>query len=253
MQFLINHWSGFIALLAAMVGMVEVGRRIGQRRMRTDANWNNHGVTTIENTLLALLGLLLAFTFSGAWSRFDARRELILQESNAIGTAWLRLDLLPSPARERIQESFRRYTDLRIEDTKSSATRPGPELEAVQRAIWSGAVAEAKAASDGRLGQILLPAVNEMFDVATARYQAVITHPPALIYLMLLANTLLASLLAGYGMADGRERNWLHTLCFAGSLLLAIYTTFDLEYPRSGLIRVENYDELLRSVRASMN
>lgn len=235
-----------------MLAMLELGRWIGKKRVRTDPKWDNRGVNTLENTLLALLGLLLAFTFSGAWSRFDARRELILKEANAIGTAWLRLDLLPGPVRERMHESFRRYADLRIEATKHSEPRPSEEMVAVQQAIWGEAVVAAQAAGDGRVAQTLLPALNEMFDIATARYQAVLTHPPAVVYLMLLANTLLASLLAGYGMSGGEHRNWLHIFCFVGSLLLAIYVTIDLEYPRQGFVRIGNYDQLLFDLRTGM-
>jgi len=252
MQVLINHWTGFVGLFVALLLVLELGRRLGQRRRRTDPLWDSRGVSTLESTLLALLGLLLAFTFSGAWSRFDARRDLILKETNAIGTAWLRLDLVPQPARERLQVAFRRYVDLRIEATEAGEAKPREEITALQRTIWFEATASALAAGDGRVGQILLPALNEMFDIATARYLAVQTHAPAVIFLMLLTITFLASLLAGYGMAGGSQRNWLHTLCFAAAMIMAIYVTIDLEYPRRGLIRVDAYDQLLVEQRAGM-
>jgi hypothetical protein len=109
-----------------------------------------------------------------------------------------------------------------------------------------------KSTADGRLPQTLLPALNEMFDIATARYLAVLTHPPAVVFEMLLILTLLACLLAGYGMAGGQQRNWLHILCFVGAMTFVIYVTIDLEYPRQGLIRVDVYDQLLVDLRAGM-
>lgn len=252
MQVLINHWTGFIGLFVALLLVLELGRRLGQRRRRIDPSWDSRGVSTLESALLALLGLLLAFTFSGAWMRFDARRDLILRETNAIGTAWLRLDLLPGPAREHLRAAFRQYVDLRIAATEASEAKPNEKIAALQQAIWSEATAAALAAGDGRVGQLLLPALNDMFDIATARYLAVQTHAPAVIFLMLLAITFLASLLAGYGMAGSSQRNWLHTLCFAAAMILAIYVTIDLEYPRRGLVRVEGYDQLLVDLRAGM-
>jgi hypothetical protein len=252
MQFLLNSWMGMAGLLVVLLAMLEGGRWVGRRRLKSDPSWDNRGVSTLENTLLALLGLLLAFTFSGAWSRYDARRELILKETNAIGTAWLRLDLLPGPAREPLQVLFRRYADLRIAATKANETKPNAEVAAAQQAIWAQAVAGAQAAADGRVTQSLLPALNEMFDIATARYQAVLVHPPALVYWMLMIIMLLASLLAGYGMAAGNQRSWLHIFCFVAALLLAIYVSIDLEYPRRGHIRVDNYDQLLIDLRADM-
>ncbi len=253
MQVLLNHWSGFIGLFVALLLVLELGRRIGRRRVRLDPTWDNRGVSTLESALLALLGLMLAFTFSGAWSRFDARRDLILRETNAIGTAWLRLDLLPAPARAKLRESVRQYVDLRLAATEAGEAKPNERIVALQQAIWADAAAAALAAGDGRVGQILLPALNDMFDIATARYLAVQTHPPAVIFLMLLTITFLACLLAGYGMAGGRERNWLHILCFAAAMILTIYVTIDLEYPRRGLVRVDGYDQLLVDLRAEMN
>ena len=205
-----------------------------------------------ESTVLALLGLLLAFSFSGAWSRFDARRELILRESNAIGTAWLRLDLVASPQREKLQESFRLYTDLRIAQTKVSAAKPDAAVTAAQQAIWNEAILAARSAGDGRVAQTLLPAVNDMFDLATARYVAVQTHAPDLVFGMLLVILFLASMLAGYGMAGSKRRHWLHFACFVLSLMMAIYVTLDLEYPRHGFIRADVFDQLLVDLRASM-
>ena len=91
-----------------------------------------------------------------------------------------------------------------------------------------------------------------MFDLASARYLAVQTHPPAVVFLMLFVIMLLAALLAGYGLGGGRRRQWLPIACFAGSLVLAIYVTIDLEYPRRGIVRVDRYDQLLVDLRAGM-
>lgn len=252
MSILIESWKVFAVLCAAMFVMLELGRLFGRRRLRADPQWDGRGTGALESTVLALLGLLLAFAFSGAWSRYDARRQLILQETNAIGTAWLRLDLVPEPARAPLQASFRRYVDLRLESTRASETRPGEALVAVQRSIWTAAVAATQGAADGRLGQLLLPAVNEMFDLASTRYVAVQTHPPAIVFVMLQVIMLFAALLAGYGMAAGRSRHWLHIGCFVGSLVLAVYVTIDLEYPRRGFVRVDSYDQLLVDLRAGM-
>ena len=83
-----------VGMLAAMLLALELGRRFGKRRMQQDATGAHSGNAALEGAVFVLLGLLIAFTFSGAVNRFDARRELLLKETNAIGTAWLRLDLL---------------------------------------------------------------------------------------------------------------------------------------------------------------
>jgi hypothetical protein len=84
-----------VGLFLAMVACLEAGYRAGRRRMRVDAAAAHEGLGAIEAATFALLGLLLGFAFSGALGRFDARRGMIVQEANAIGTASLRLDFAP--------------------------------------------------------------------------------------------------------------------------------------------------------------
>ena len=83
-------------LFLGMLLFLEIGRRIAIRRMKEDAGAAGEGIGAVDGAVFALLGLLIAFTFSGASSRFDTRRQLIVEETNAIGTAYLRVDLLPA-------------------------------------------------------------------------------------------------------------------------------------------------------------
>jgi len=250
---LLNSGFTLAALLVLMLLALDVGRRIGQRRLLHDPAGAQSGVGAIEGAVFALMGLMIAFTFSGASARFDARRDLLLQETNAIGTAWLRLDLLPMDVRLREQENLRRYTELRLAATRASATQATPELAALEQDIWNRALAPAREAPDPRVAQLVLPALNDMFDVAAARYLAVQTHPPGVIYGLLIVLALGCAMLAGHGMAGGRRWSQLHVLCFALSLLLAIYVSIELEFPRHGLIRIDKFDELLIRLREGMH
>ena len=108
------HYSIFAVLFAAgvLIGtliFMELGRRIGQRRAVTDTEAAVVGVGVLDGAVFALLGLLIAFTFYGAASRFDTRRQLAVEEANAIGTAYFRLDILPPDAQPALREKFRRY------------------------------------------------------------------------------------------------------------------------------------------------
>src|SRR4249920_2368027 len=96
-------------LFLGMLLLQEVGRRIGVRRRAQDPEGAGIGLGTIETAVFALLGLLIAFTFSGAASRFDGRRQLVAQEANAIGTAYLRLDMLAPDARSALRQRFSQY------------------------------------------------------------------------------------------------------------------------------------------------
>jgi len=99
---------------------------------------------------------------------------------------------------------------------------------------------------------LLLPALNAMFDIATTRALAMQIHPPEIIFAMLFGLALASALLVGYGMADSKERNWLHMLGLAFVMAAAIYVILDIEYPRFGFIRVDGFDQALVQLRDSM-
>lgn len=244
-------------LLVAMLVLLEVGRRIGARRLARDSEGARAGVGVVEGAVFGLLGLLLAFTFSGAASRFDERRHLIVEEVNAIGTAWLRIDMLPANVRPEIKDGFRRYLDARL-----ATYRKLPDLAAsmeelarskrIQEEIWAKATTAVQAPGGEPARMLLLPAMNEMFDIAETRIQATRMHPPIIIFVMLGLLALAGALLVGYGMAGGRTRNWIHMVGFAATISVAIYVILDLEYPRLGFIRVDQFDQALVELRASM-
>jgi hypothetical protein len=91
-----------------------------------------------------------------------------------------------------------------------------------------------------------------MIDVTTTRTMAAKLHPPMVVFTMLFGLALAGALLAGYGMAGGRARSWLHMVGFAAVLAGAVYVIIDLEYPRLGLIRVDAFDRALVELRSSM-
>ena len=247
-----------LGLMLGMLVLLEVGRRMGDRRLANDPDGARAGTGTVEGAVFALLGLLIAFTFSGAASRFDARRDLIVQETNAIGTAYLRLDLLPAGAQPALRDLFRRYVDSRLE-----TYRKIPDVEAVkaelarstalQGEIWTQAVAASRLeGAPPPAAMLLLPALNDMIDITTTRAMAARMHPPLVIFAMLFGLGLASALLAGYGMAGGKSRNWLHMIGFAAVMAVAVYVILDIEFPRLGLIRVDAFDQALVELRASM-
>jgi hypothetical protein len=246
-----------LGLLFGMLILLEIGRRIGVRRMAQDAEGARAGVGAVEGAVFGLMGLLIAFTFSGAASRFDTRRQLIVEETNDIGTAYLRIDLLPTSAQPAIRESFRRYVDTRLEvyrklpDIKA-AKEELARATALQGEIWSQAVTACRAEGNQAATMLLLPALNQMIDITTIRTMAAEMHPPIIIFVMLAALALASSLLAGYGMAGGKTRSWIHMIGFAAIMAITAYVILDIEYPRLGLVRVDAFDQALVELRQSM-
>lgn len=257
MQLILIMLGSAIALFAGMLVLQEIGRRIGVRRLAKDPDKALAGSGAIEGSIFGLLGLLIAFTFSGAASRFDSRRQLVVQEANAIGTAYLRLDLLPADAREELRGLFRKYTDSRIQTYRKlpDITAARAELsrsQELQNVVWTKSVAACRTQSPQPAAMLLLPALNEMIDITTTRTMAGKMHPPLIVFAMLFALAMGCSLLAGYGMADCEFRSKLHMVLFAAVTAVTVYVIIDIEYPRQGLFRVDASDQVLVDVRESM-
>jgi hypothetical protein len=248
----------FVALLfLGMLALFGAGRYLGRRVRARNPEATDVGGGLIDTSVLGLLGLMLAFTFSGAAERFDARRILIVQETNAIGTAYLRLDLLPAAAQQQLRSDFRRYAESRLAFYRSLPDRVraraiAAESERLQRGIWSQAVAAAQELNKPAPMTLVLSSLNEMIDITTTRAMSLIMHPPLVIYALLGVLSLTCAMLAGFGTSAQSKPSILHLVAFPIVLTLTIYVTLDLEYPRQGLIRVDAADEVLIAVRKSM-
>ncbi|WP_433964397.1 hypothetical protein [Tunturiibacter gelidiferens] len=246
-----------IALFLGMLLFLEIGRQL--RRHRTVLAGDEHsGSGAVEGAVFALFGLMVAFSFSGAAARFDARRALIVDEANDIGTAYLRVEMLAPSDQPAMRGLFRNYLDSRLE-----VYRKLPDIAAVEREltrsaeiqsdIWKKAVAETRSqGAHPDSGKLLLPAINTMIDITTTRTVAARTHPPIILFYLLLVLGLAQSLLAGFSMAGANRRSWLHLLAFAMITVVVVYVIVDLEFPRFGLIRIDKYDQVLVDLRNSM-
>jgi hypothetical protein len=245
------------SLFVGMLACLELGRRIGARRAAKDHE-GRPGMSAVEGSVYGLMGLLLAFTFSGATTRFEARRHLIVEETNAIGTAYLRIDLLPPETQPAMRENFRNYLDSRLE-----VYRMLPDLEAAkaelaratetQGVIWRQATAAVRMGNSPPAAvSLVLSSLNQMIDITTTRTDAARTHPPFVIFAMLFGMALIGSLVAGYGMSAAKKRNWLYMLGFPLVIAAVVFVIIDMEFPRAGLIQVKSADQMLVELRESM-
>jgi hypothetical protein len=234
-------------LLPAMLLLLELGRRF---RLRDNAASES---TTIVGAIFALFGLLLAFTFSGAVGRYDTHRRLVVEEANDIGTAYLRLDLVPAAAQPELRQLFRDYTNSRLHLYDSVAEEVSPVTQRLQREIWQKSiVAATSAGANADATKLLLPALNTMIDVTATRQNSFNMHPPAVVFLLLFAFSCGSAFLAGYTITTN-SRSWFYMVALSLAVTATIYGTLDIEYPRQGLIRLADTDQTFVGLRNSMN
>jgi len=246
-----------IALFAGMLAFQELGWRYGRQARVAAEHRQRDGAGLLDNAVFALLGLLIGFTFNGATSRFDHRRELIGKEANTIGTAWMRIDILPRHLQDSVRVPFRRYVDTLLASYNkrtftSDVIREPPEVARLEDETWSQAV-KACNTKEGEMARVLLlPSLNEMFDAVQEERFARRIHPPAAIFVALGVTALAAALLAGFAIAMSGERDWIHRIGIAMVISLAVYVILEMEFPRLGLIRVGTADKALVELRATM-
>ncbi|MBL9140925.1 MAG: DUF4239 domain-containing protein [Phycisphaerae bacterium] len=258
-DFLRPPYASFVfgpLLAVCLLALSFVAHRFARRHGR-EAEESAKSFGLISGSVFALLGLLIAFTFSGAYSRYETRRQLIIEETNAIGTAFLRLDLLPESAQGAVRADFREYAlnrehfiaSLRDRDATIANLREG---QALQNRIWSRAIAATDPAEYRQARLSVLPALNEMIDITTKRTAAAMAHPPMIVFLMLATVALACAWLTGYGAGNQVRLSRLYTVCFAAVTGFMLYVILDIEYPSFGVINLRTANEFLADLQKQM-
>jgi hypothetical protein len=225
----------------------EVGFRLGRTRSGIIGDLSRAQFATLQAAILGLLALLLGFTFSMADARFNFRRELLLDESTALGTTWLRSSLLPEPHRTTVAGLLRRYLDARIAfyatpditfSGEAARTASAP-TEHLQRELWAEADAAAREDRRAVPTALFLQSLNQVIDLQEKRLFSLEEHvPEAVIVTLGFVSAVALSLLGlGCGLAGRRQLGAavLATMAIVGVMLLIL----DLDRPLSGHIHVD--------------
>jgi hypothetical protein len=233
-----------------MAGSIEAGYRAGKRRLKKHPESKTEGSGAVESSVFAILGLILAFTFTGTLSRYEHRVKLVLQEANAIGTAYLRLDLLPKETQDKLRPLYREYVQSRINvfeyyknrQLSNSYFRQSLKL---QGQIWEIANAAVLIDKNPGIITLVLSSTNDMIDIANERLQATRTHPPMMVYLLLFALALASAFLVGQDMSVNEKRPLFYMVIFCITISGITYIILDLENPRLGVVRIDIGDKVL--------
>jgi hypothetical protein len=240
--YLIDHRLIALGMLAVRLAACEIGYRLGKARVDAQESLRSLMSGTGAATL-GLLGLLLGFALSMAIARWDTRRDVIVEESNAIGTLSLRAGLLDEPLRGELRETLRVYTEARI---ALGGSRSDPEelraarleSEALHTAIWSVVERANQPTTMNATLSSLISSANELIDLHELRLASVENRLPAALFLLLLAVGALAiAFLAwSFGAASQRGRTPMLLLALlVGAVLLLI---MDVNRPQRGRIEV---------------
>ena len=249
----VSSWALVVVLFVVVGGAVAVGFVVG-RYIRTRPDSNRESVGVVQATLLGLVGLLLAFGLTMAVGRYEARRALVVQEANAIGTTFLRAQMLAEPTRSNSLSLLERYADAAIDiaDEVPDSDRFDDdlvEISELQRGLWTLAGDAVRADPDGTAPRLYIETLNEMIDTHTSRVASLRNRVPSTVVLLQVVGSAIAlGVLSLYLTLLGR--GLITSFVAAGVVILILFISFDLDRPQRGLITVP-FGPLVE-VRASM-
>ncbi|WP_430423616.1 hypothetical protein [Phenylobacterium sp.] len=233
-------WILAVVLFVGLMAAMEAGRWLRRRLARNlDGEAAEHDY--IFNGVLGLLALLIAFTFGLALDRYDARRELVVDEANAIGTAEMRARLLDSQDGPRLAGLLRTYADTRLRYGEASAAAKPPlraASQALRARIESETITALRPIATTPLAAMITPAVNEALDIGVTREATHASRIPTMVLAVLAVYALVSAGVLGSALdAAGRRGRGMSTLLFL-LLTLAITVILDLDRPQEGAIRI---------------
>lgn len=241
-----------IILFIMMFAIVIAGYKTGLKKVNPDTD-----NSTLLSSLLALLGLLLAFTFGMSGSRYDERRGYMIDESNCIGTAILRSDLYPATIAKEFKADFKKYLETRIEFFEAGRNEDRIQTSIknstdISNSLWKRASSYSFSDSNRVASMLMVPSLNDMFDSASTVNEAFNVTVPDSIVLLLLVFSIVSSFFIGYNCGIKKVFDKLLVIGFCILTCVVIYIILDLDRPRRGMINSNSQVHLLKEMEDSI-
>lgn len=239
-----------VILLIIVIGITWIGMRVGikaatrERAASADSLDKDDDINgAIVPAVLGLLALLLGFTFALAIDRFETRRALVLEEANAIGTAYLQAQVLPQPHRERVSALLVRYTDNRVvlarTETPEDRRQRLADNDRTVNDIWAATLAGFDSIKGLDMSSAFVSSINAVIDLDTSRKTGRMAHVPEEVFWVLVVYVLVAAAILGYTM---RTRSSFHLACVMHVLVvMSLMLIIDIDRPAAGGIRESQY------------
>jgi len=237
-----------IILFFLMLTFIWAGYKIGLKKTKND-NKNSE----ISSSLLGLLALILGFTFAMAGSRYENRKNNLIDEANCIGTAILRSDIYPDSLKNEFKKDFETYVNSRkdyylLENDEEKLNNSLKQSAVVSGKLWNRAAFYAKDKDYFIQSNMMLPALNAMFDSASKSNMVLNSKVPETIVYLMLAFSIIISFFIGYNSGLEKKINTKFITGFCFLICIVIFITLDLDRPRRGLIKLDTEIRLMQKL-----
>jgi FtsH-binding integral membrane protein len=233
-------WAFFAGCVGFLLACMEAGLHCGRMRGRGPDHEKEPLVGAIVAAVLGLVAFILGFTFQIAATRFEARRSVVVEEANAVGTAWLRAGMLPAAERAPVRALLREYVEARLEGVRTGNVEEAVRRsEETQSALWSQAEAAGRAAPDSEQTALFVESINRVIDShGTRRFLTQQNRLPVGIWIALFGLTALGMAAMGYLIGLSGSRRSPAAAVLAVALSVVIWMIADLDRPFEGGFRV---------------
>jgi hypothetical protein len=233
-------WVIFLITAAFVLALIEIGFHVGKKKGPLNLSEGGAPIASITGSTLGLLAFLLAFTFGMAANKFESRRQLLLDEVNAVGTCNLRAGLTPEPQRTEIRKQLREYVHLRANIAKDLATfdETIKRCEVIHDELWKQAQLVAKQDPLNEMYPLFVISLNEVIDLHTKRIVVGGYRIPNVIWLALYVVAGLSMIAVGYQFGRVGKRDVSISFVLALAFSIVIYLIADLDCIDHGTLRV---------------
>jgi hypothetical protein len=230
-----------LSLIGGVVAAHELGFRLGSQQRSPDDAFDRQ-ISLVRASTAALVAFLIGFSFSGAASRFIDRLDIVVKEANALGTAYLRADVIAEPQRSELKAALREYTADRVQmlsgERRDLIEPLLAKVGGLHERMWQAVMKATQ--GNAPLMQVVLPPINEVIDLHSAHLATARRHLPLPIMAAFLGATAISIGLIGFGNGRAGRRFSLLDSVYGVVLAVALWMTIDLDYPGIGLIRLDN-------------
>jgi hypothetical protein len=240
---LVPLWAVLAGTVAIVLLSMQGGLLLARVRRRQDGKQEESPIGTAVGALLALLAFMLAFTFGIAANRFDARRGLLLEEVNAIGTTFLRAGLIPEPHRTEVRAMLRAYVDVRLDAADHPERLPAAirESEKLQERLWNHATSLAQAdLRNPPIASLFVDSLNQMIDSQTRRVTVGRYRIPTIIWMVFGVLTVLSMAAVGYQFGQSGKGSLPMQLVLALAFSIVVFLIADLDRTAEGWLKISN-------------
>lgn len=244
----LDTWYIVIILYFSMLTAIWIGYKIGLKKTKLE-NKN----AEISSSLLGLLALILGFTFAMAGSRYENRKNNLIDEANCIGTAILRADIYPDSLKNEFKNDFKSYLDSRrdyylLDKNEQKLTASLKQSTVASEKLWNRATFYAKNEDYFIQSTMMLPALNAMFDSASMSNMVLNSKVPETIVYLMLSFSVIISFFIGYNSGLEKKINTKFIIGFCFLICIVILITLDLDRPRRGLIKLDTEISLMQKL-----